>query len=174
MEVGVEMSSFSKNYSMAGSRIGYLAGNKEIVQAMKQLKSNLDYGVFLPVQKAAILALEEGALFCQNNRRIYQERRDVLINGLKSIGWKVEKPDAGMFIWAKVPRGWSSIDFTYALIDRANVVVTPGHAFGPHGEGYVRIALVKEVDKLGMLYLQFSKRIFLIELRVIIGSLYSR
>ena len=147
-DIGVEMSSFSKNYHMAGSRIGYLAGNKEIVAAMNQLKSNLDYGVFLPIQKAAIRALEEGEEFCRNSRAIYQERRDVLISGLKEIGWDIMKPDAGMFIWAEIPKGWTSLEFTYALINEANVVVTPGHAFGPNGEGYVRIALVQDVNIL--------------------------
>jgi aspartate/methionine/tyrosine aminotransferase len=147
-DVGVEMSSFSKNYNMAGSRIGYLAGNKEIVRAMNQLKSNLDYGVFLPVQKAAIRALEEGEAFCESSRAIYEDRRDLLVSGLKELGWNMTKPDAGMFIWAEIPQGWTSIEFTYALIDRANVVVTPGHAFGPHGEGYVRIALVQGTEKL--------------------------
>lgn len=147
-DIGVEMSSFSKNYHMAGSRIGYLAGNKEIVAAVNQLKSNLDYGVFLPIQKAAVRALQEGEEFCRKSRSIYQERRDVLINGLKEIGWEMMKPDAGMFIWAEIPKGWTSLEFTYALIDEANVVVTPGHAFGPNGEGYVRIALVQDADIL--------------------------
>ncbi len=148
MDVGVEMSSFSKTYNMAGTRIGYLAGNKQVVQAMNQLKSNLDYGVFLPVQLAAIRALQEGASFCEQSRNVYEERRNVLVDGLRSIGWDVTKPEAGMFIWAEIPKGWSSLDFAYTLIDRANVVVTPGHAFGPTGEGYVRIALVQETEKL--------------------------
>jgi aspartate/methionine/tyrosine aminotransferase len=147
-DVGVEMSSFSKNYNMAGSRIGYLAGNKEIIRAMNQLKSNLDYGVFLPIQKAAIRALEEGEAFCGSSRAIYEGRRDLLVSGLKELGWNMTKPDAGMFIWAEIPQGWTSLEFTYALIDRANVVVTPGSAFGPHGEGYVRIALVQGTEKL--------------------------
>jgi aspartate/methionine/tyrosine aminotransferase len=148
IEIGVEMSSFSKNYNMAGSRIGYLAGNKQNVQAMNQLKSNLDYGVFLPIQTAAIQALEKGAEFCKESRKVYQKRRDMLITGLREIGWDILMPDAGMFIWAEIPKGWTSLDFTYALIDKANVVVTPGHAFGPNGEGYVRIALVQGEEKL--------------------------
>lgn len=147
-DIGVEMSSFSKNYNMAGSRIGYLAGNEQIVQAMNQLKSNLDYGVFLPIQTAAIQALEEGAEYCQESRKVYQARRDLLVNGLREIGWDIMKPDAGMFIWAEIPKGWKSLDFTYALIDKANVVVIPGDAFGPSGEGFVRIALVQGEDKL--------------------------
>lgn len=147
-DIGVEMSSFSKNYNMAGTRIGFLAGNKDVVQAMNQLKSNLDYGVFLPIQRAAIRALEEGAHFCEESRKVYQERRDTLIEGLNELGWTITKPDAGMFIWAEVPKGFSSTEFTYELIDKAHVVVTPGHAFGPTGEGYVRIALVQDVEKL--------------------------
>lgn len=148
MEVGVEMSSFSKNYNMAGSRIGYLAGNKEIIKAMHQLKSNLDYGVFYPIQKAAIKALKQGSSFCEINRKIYEARRDVLVDGLNAIGWRIDKPDAGMFVWAQVPNGYSSSEFTYTLIEKANVVVVPGNAFGPTGEGYVRIALVEDKDRL--------------------------
>ncbi len=147
-EIGVEMSSFSKNYNMAGTRIGYLAGNRHVVQAMNQLKSNLDYGVFLPVQRAAIRALEEGDHFCEESRKVYEKRRNVLVKGLIELGWEVSKPDAGMFVWAEIPKGWSSLDFAYALLNKANVVVTPGHAFGPNGEGYVRIALVQETEKL--------------------------
>ncbi|MGN7940536.1 LL-diaminopimelate aminotransferase [Virgibacillus sp. 6R] len=149
-DVGVELFSFSKNYNMAGSRIGYLAGNKKIIQAMYQFKSNLDYGVFLPIQKAAIQALKKGEEYSETIRKIYQERRDILVNGLNEIGWEVMNPKAGMFVWAEVPRGWTSIEFAYALIERANVVVTPGNAFGPNGEGYVRIALVQDIDKLKM------------------------
>lgn len=147
-DVGVEISSFSKNYNMAGSRIGYIAGNKDIIQAMKQLKSNLDYGVFLPIQNAAIEALQNGEDFCKESRKIYQSRRDLLVTGLREIGWEIRKPDAGMFLWAEIPKGWTSVEFTYTLIDMANVVVTPGSAFGPNGEGYVRIALIQSVEKL--------------------------
>ncbi|MGM7722450.1 LL-diaminopimelate aminotransferase [Metabacillus sp. Hm71] len=147
-DVGVEISSFSKNYNLAGSRIGYVAGHKKIIHAFNQLKSNLDYGVFLPIQMAAIQALEMGEEFCKSNRKVYEERRDLLVNGLKDIGWEVTKPDAGMFLWAEIPKGWTSLNFTYALIDKANIVVIPGHAFGPNGEGYVRIALVQDVEIL--------------------------
>lgn len=147
-DIGVEMSSFSKNYNLAGTRIGYLAGNAEIIKAMNQLKSNLDYGVFLPVQKAAIHALREGEEFCQKSRDIYELRRNTLVDGLNELGWDILKPQAGMFLWAEIPKGWNSLDFTYALIDQANVVVTPGNAFGPNGEGFVRIALVQNIEKL--------------------------
>ncbi|MGG0240520.1 LL-diaminopimelate aminotransferase [Bacillus rhizoplanae] len=147
-DVGVEINSLSKSYSLAGSRIGYMIGNKEIVETLKQFKSNIDYGVFLPIQKAATVALREGASYCAANRTVYQKRRDTFIDGLAEAGWHVEKPAGSMFIWAEIPQGWTSLEFAYALIDRANVVVTPGHAFGPHGEGFVRIALVQNEEKL--------------------------
>ncbi|PGR96971.1 MULTISPECIES: LL-diaminopimelate aminotransferase [Bacillus] len=147
-EVGVEINSLSKSYSLAGSRIGYMIGNKEIVGALAQFKSNTDYGVFLPIQKAASVALRQGADFCAKNRIIYQERRDTLVDGFASFGWHVDRPAGSMFVWAETPKGWTSLDFTYALMDRAHVVVTPGHAFGPHGEGFVRIALVQDKEVL--------------------------
>ncbi|WP_242162011.1 LL-diaminopimelate aminotransferase [Bacillus cereus group sp. BfR-BA-01522] len=147
-EVGVEINSLSKSYSLAGSRIGYMIGNEEIVRALTQFKSNTDYGVFLPIQKAAAVALRQGAEFCSKNRIIYQERRNTLIDGFASFGWNVEKPAGSMFVWAEIPDGWTSLQFAYALMDRANVVVTPGHAFGPHGEGFVRIALVQDQEVL--------------------------
>ncbi|CAM3973427.1 LL-diaminopimelate aminotransferase [Bacillus paramycoides] len=143
-EVGVEINSLSKSYSLAGSRIGYMIGNEEIVGALTQFKSNTDYGVFLPIQKAASAALRHGTEFCEKNRGIYQERRDTLVDGFRTFGWDVDKPAGSMFVWAEIPKGWTSLEFAYALMDRANVVVTPGHAFGPHGEGFVRIALVQD------------------------------
>lgn len=142
-EVGIEMNSLSKSFNMAGCRIGYAIGNEHVIGALTRFKSNLDYGVFLPIQKAAIAALRNGADFCRESREIYQRRRDMLVDGLGALGWHVEKPVGSMFVWAKIPSGWNSLDFAYALMDQANVVVTPGHAFGPTGEGYVRIALVQ-------------------------------
>nr|WP_027409776.1 LL-diaminopimelate aminotransferase [Anoxybacillus tepidamans] len=147
-EVGIEMNSLSKSYNMAGCRIGYACGNAQIIKVLNQFKSNLDYGVFLPIQKAAAAALTKGAAFCEESRKIYQSRRDLLIDGLASIGWKIERPKASMFVWAEIPKGWTSMDFAYALMDRAHVVVTPGQAFGPTGEGFVRIALVQDEAKL--------------------------
>lgn len=142
-EVGIEMNSLSKSFNMAGCRIGYAIGNEHVIGALTRFKSNLDYGVFLPIQKAAIAALRNSAAFCRESRNIYQRRRDMLVDGLGALGWHVEKPAGSMFVWAKIPEGWNSLDFAYALMDQANVVVTPGHAFGPTGEGYVRIALVQ-------------------------------
>ncbi|MCP8970741.1 LL-diaminopimelate aminotransferase [Ectobacillus ponti] len=143
-EVGAEMNSLSKSFNLAGCRIGYLVGNPAIVKAVGQMKSNLDYGVFLPIQKAAALALREGAQFSEESRRTYQSRRDLFVDGLAALGWQVDKPAGSMFVWAEVPQGWTSTAFAYALMDRAHVVVTPGVAFGPAGEGYVRMALVQD------------------------------
>ncbi|HZG59274.1 MAG TPA: LL-diaminopimelate aminotransferase [Anoxybacillus sp.] len=156
-EVGVEMNSLSKSFNMAGCRIGYLCGNQQIIQALANLKSNLDYGVFFPIQKAAAVALRKGAAFCEQNRQIYQSRRDRLVEGLASIGWKVDSPKASMFVWAEVPKGWTSTDFAYALMDKAHVVVTPGQAFGPHGEGFVRIALVQDEEKIRQVIANLAK-----------------
>lgn len=147
-DVGIEINSLSKSLSLAGARIGYIVGNKEIIRAFAQLKSNLDYGVFIPVQNVAVTALQNAEHICANNRLIFQERRDSFVNGLRSLGWKVDYPDGGMFVWAKIPEGYTSTSFTYKLIDEANVVVTPGNAFGPSGEGYVRIALVQSKETL--------------------------
>ena len=120
-----------------------MIGNEEIVGALTQFKSNTDYGVFYQ-SKSGMCCTKKWRCFCEKNRGIYQERRDTLVDGFRTFGWNVDKPAGSMFVWAEIPKGWTSIDFAYALMDRANVVVTPGHAFGPHGEGFVRIALVQD------------------------------
>ncbi len=142
-DVGVEFNSLSKSFNMAGCRIAYLVGNEKIIEAFGKLKSNLDFGVFLPIQHAATSALREGDNFLKETSQLYKKRRDVFIDGLHRIGWKLDKPSATMFIWAPIPRGYSSLQFTLKLMDKAHVVVTPGSAFGKYGEGYVRIALVQ-------------------------------
>lgn len=147
-EVGVEFNSLSKSYNMAGCRIAYVVGNEKVIQALSKLKSNLDFGVFLPIQRAATKALNEGDQFLRDMASLYKQRRDILVDGLNEIGWQLEKPSATMFIWAQVPNQMSSIDFTLQLLDKAGVVVTPGSAFGTYGEGYVRIGLVQNEQKL--------------------------
>lgn len=146
--VGVEFNSFSKSFNLAGCRIGYIVGNPTIVAGLNRLKSNLDYGVFLPIQKAAIRALENSASFSEELRAIYKKRRDILVNGLNALGWKVDAPSASMFIWAKVPKPFTSTEFVYRLMDDAGIVVVPGNAFGDAGEGYVRIGLVQPEEVL--------------------------
>ncbi|TCS83551.1 LL-diaminopimelate aminotransferase [Tepidibacillus fermentans] len=146
-EVSIEFNSLSKSFNMAGARIGYIVGNEEIIEEIAKVKSNLDYGTFLPIQKAAATALKDDSEFLTKNAKIYQDRRDVLVDGLSAIGWHVDKPPATMFVWAEIPKGWASKEFALELI-KAGVVVTPGNAFGAQGEGYVRIALVQSEEKL--------------------------
>jgi LL-diaminopimelate aminotransferase len=148
-EVGVEFNSLSKSFNMAGCRVGYMVGNAQIINGLNRLKSNLDYGVFLPVQKAAITALNNSSQFSEQLRSIYKKRRDVIVSGLNGLGWAVESPKASMFVWAKVPKPLTSTQFAYKLIDEAGIVVTPGSAFGSEGEGYVRIALTQNEEVLG-------------------------
>ncbi|WP_227938200.1 LL-diaminopimelate aminotransferase [Alkalihalobacillus deserti] len=147
-EVGIEFNSLSKSFNMAGCRIGYVAGNSEVLEGLNRLKSNLDYGVFLPIQKAAIAALKYSSSFSDDLRATYKKRRDIFVEGLKSLGWKVDVPKASMFIWAKVPAPYSSTEFAYKLIDNTGILTTPGVAFGTYGEGYLRISLVQHEDIL--------------------------
>lgn len=147
-DVGIEFNSLSKSFNMAGCRIGYVVGNPLILEGLNRLKSNLDYGVFLPIQKAAITALNHSERFSDNLRAIYKKRRDTLVAGLHSLGWKVHSPQASMFVWAKVPTPYSSKQFAYTLIDETGIVTTPGIAFGSEGEGYLRISLVQEEEVL--------------------------
>lgn len=148
-EVGIEFNSLSKTYGMAGARVGFCVGNAEVVAHLKTLKSNMDYGMFLPVQKAAITALRSPRRNVEATRRAYEERRDTLVGGLKAIGWKMDMPKSTMFVWAPIPEPYTdSIQFTLDLLDRSDVMVTPGSAFGPSGEGFVRMALVQDPDVL--------------------------
>lgn len=149
-DVGIEFNSFSKSFNMAGCRIAYVVGNAEIIRPLAVVKSNVDYGVFLPVQQMAVEALRADRLSGGKNAvgPIYQERRDVLLSALAEAGWVIEPPKATMFVWAKVPDGWTSREFAFALLEEAGVVVIPGSAFGAEGEGYVRIALVQTPDVL--------------------------
>lgn len=148
LDVGVETNSLSKSFNMAGCRVGYLAGNAQVIQSVNQMKSNLDYGVFMPVQVAAAKALTEGGWFGEEARAIYQRRRDQFLAHTKTFGWDIPSPEGGMFVWAPVAEGMTSMEFSQLLMDEAHVVVTPGHAFGPSGEGYVRIALVQDEELL--------------------------
>jgi LL-diaminopimelate aminotransferase len=148
-EVGIEFNSLSKTYALAGARVGFCIGNAEVVANLKNLKSNLDYGMFLPIQKAAIAAITGDQSCVKETRMAYERRRDVLCDGLNSIGWKIDKPEATMFVWAAIPSHYqTSEQFAMDLVDKAGVMVTPGSAFGPSGEGYVRMALVQDEDVL--------------------------
>lgn len=148
-DIGVEFNSLSKTYGMAGARVGFCLGNKDIVRHVKLLKSNIDYGLFLPIQKAAIAALQSPQEVIDNTRAAYIQRRDALVNGLNAAGWQMDKPKATMFVWASIPKGFkTSEEFVKTLLEKSNVLVTPGNAFGAGGEGFVRMALVQTVDTM--------------------------
>jgi LL-diaminopimelate aminotransferase len=146
-DVGVEFNSLSKTYNMAGCRIGFAFGNRDVIGNLKVMKSNIDYGIFLPIQKAGIAALTGPQDTVKETALTYQRRRDVLIDGLKEIGWSINKPRATMFIWARIPDKFnSSMNFALELIKKTGVIVTPGNSFGDQGEGFVRMALVQSED----------------------------
>lgn len=144
-EVGVEFNSLSKTYGLAGARIGFCIGNPEVVSNLTKLKSNMDYGMFLPLQKAAIAAITGDQSGVKAIREVYLGRRDCFIKAFAKIGWVIEPCPATMFIWAKIPKGFSSSqEFVFEMLSKAGVMITPGSAFGSLGEGYVRIALVQD------------------------------
>ena len=145
-DVAVEFFTLSKSYNMPGWRVGFCCGNKELLSALSRIKSYFDYGLFTPIQVAAIKALDEGDKYVDEIRDMYQSRRDVLIEGLNKAGWKVESPKATMFIWAKIPsthKHLGSLEFSKQLLSEAQVTVSPGIGFGTYGEGYVRFSLIE-------------------------------
>ena len=145
-EVAVEIFSMSKSFNMPGWRVGFCVGNRKMIAALARIKSYLDYGIFQPIQIAAIIALRECAEDTRKICAIYQKRRDVLIDGLRRAGWLVEPPRGTMFVWAPVPEAYreaGSLEFTKLLLEKALVAVSPGIGFGPMGEGFVRFALVE-------------------------------
>lgn len=147
-EVGIEFNSLSKTFNMAGCRIGYVVGNAKAIEILASFKSHIDYGIFYPIQKAAVTALTSNYAFLEEQVSQYEIRRDALISGLIKSGWQVAKSPATMFVWAKIPAGWKSRDFAFELIEQAGVAVIPGDAFGKQGEGYVRIAMVQPPERL--------------------------
>ena len=148
-EVGVEFYSLSKSYNLTGARISFVVGNKEIVSKFRLLRSQIDYGIFYPVQLAAIAALTGPDDFIEEQRQEYGARNRALCGGLRRIGWNVPDSQGTMFVWAKIPEGYeSSADFCMKLMERTGVIVTPGSAFGSNGEGYVRMALVVDEEMI--------------------------
>ena len=140
-EIGVEFHSLSKSYNMTGWRIGMVVGNAKVVSALKEVKSNLDSGIPQAIQYAAIEALTGPQDYIQDKNAVYQRRRDLLVEILNSIGLEAKPPKAGIYIWAKIPKGYTSMEFTNDLLDKLGVVVAPGVGFGKNGEGYVRLSL---------------------------------
>ncbi len=149
-DVGVEFYSLSKSYNLTGARISFVVGNRDIISRFRLLRSQIDYGIFYPVQLAAIAALTGPDDFIEEQRRQYAARNRALCGGLRSIGWDVPDSQGTMFVWAKIPEGYeSSADFCMKLMEKTGVIVTPGSAFGSNGEGYVRMALVVDTDVIG-------------------------
>ena len=147
MDVGVEVFSLSKGWNMTGWRVGWMAGNPEIIKRYAHLKPNIDSGIFGAIQSGAISALNEARDFPKHMSEIYQKRRDLMIKTLTNLGISVKPQLATPFIWAKTPKGYSSMEFANLILEKAAVVVSPGNSFGKHGEGYFRIALMAD-DKL--------------------------
>jgi LL-diaminopimelate aminotransferase len=147
-EVGVEFHSLSKTYNMTGWRIGWVCGNQAVIAALSKLKSHLDSGIFQPVQLAGIAALEGDQAPLRAAVATYQQRRDLLIQGLAQAGWTVPSPKASLYVWARVPGAEGSMAFAARVLEQAHVVITPGVGFGPSGEGYVRFSLTVPTERL--------------------------
>ncbi|MGM8213178.1 aminotransferase class I/II-fold pyridoxal phosphate-dependent enzyme [Virgibacillus sp. W0430] len=153
----VEFGSLSKSFNMTGWRIGYVVGNKEVIQALATLKSNIDTSQYVPIQKAAAVALNSDLQSVSLNNDIYVKRMETLYNVLGSLGMRAQRPKGTIFVWAEVPEGFSSLSFANYLLDEAGVIVTPGSAFGKNGEGFVRIALTVTEERLKEAVLRLQK-----------------
>ena len=148
-DVAIEFHSLSKTYNMTGWRIGWACGNPTLLASLAKVKSNYDSGIFTAIQVAGIAALKSDPEVTEDLRVLYQERRDYLINGLRGIGWKIEPPKAAFYVWAKLPKGFdSSMACAKTFLDKANIVATPGNGFGPGGEGYIRMALTVDTNRI--------------------------
>jgi alanine-synthesizing transaminase len=150
-EVAVEFFTMSKSYNMAGWRIGFMVGNKDLVNALARIKSYHDYGSFTPIQVASIVALEGPQECVEEIRKTYEKRRNVMVKALHDAGWMVEKPKASMYIWARIPEFYAkmgSIEFTKRLMQEAKIAVSPGIGFGDYGDDHVRIALIENEHRL--------------------------
>jgi LL-diaminopimelate aminotransferase len=156
-EIGVEFHTLSKTYNMAGWRVGFVVGNRHIIQGLRTLKTNLDYGIFAALQTAAETALNLPDVYLHEVQARYRDRRDFLIKGLAELGWDVPKTRATMYLWMPCPPGIGSTDFALSVLQQTGVVVTPGNAFGAGGEGYVRISLIADCDRLGQALQRFQQ-----------------
>ena len=147
-EVGIEFHSMSKTYNMTGWRIGWAAGNERVIEALGRIKSNIDSGVFQAIQEASIVGLLGDQQIVKEICKVYQERQDIVIEGLTALGWKVDRPQATIYVWPKVPKGYTSASFCELVLDKAGVVLTPGNGYGKYGEGYFRISLTINTERL--------------------------
>jgi LL-diaminopimelate aminotransferase len=148
MDVALEFNSLSKTYNMAGWRVGMAAGNAKAVEALARTKTNIDSGIFLPIQDAAAAVLTADQGWLAERNEIYRERRDLILSALPEVGMTAERPEASLYVWARVPEGYRSAGFVAYLLEEAAISVTPGDVFGPHGEGYVRISLGMSTERI--------------------------
>jgi LL-diaminopimelate aminotransferase len=156
-EIGVEFHTLSKTYNMAGWRVGFVVGNSDVIQGLRTLKTNLDYGIFSAIQKAAETALQLPDEYIKEVQHRYRTRRDFLIKGLGELGWDIPVSQATMYLWVKTPLGQGSTEFALEVLQQTGVVITPGNAFGEAGEGYVRISLIADCDRLGEVLRRFKQ-----------------
>ncbi len=159
-EVGVELHSLSKSFNCCGWRLGMMVGNKDLIKALSKVKAHSDRGLFYPLQLAAIEALQSPADFMKERNRIFQERRDIVVRGLREIGLEVYPPKATFYVWAKVPEGYTSRDFCFKALEEANVWMLPGSNYGKYGEGYLRIAITRSVEVLSEAIRRLQERGF--------------
>ncbi|HLD41164.1 MAG TPA: aminotransferase class I/II-fold pyridoxal phosphate-dependent enzyme, partial [Candidatus Omnitrophota bacterium] len=158
-DLGVEFHSLSKTYNMTGWRIGWVCGNARIISGIAKVKSNIDSGIFSAIQVAGIEALTGPQEHIRKMRAIYQERRDILCAGLSRIGWKVSRPKATFYVWVNVPKGYDSRGFCAFLLEKADIVATPGVGFGEYGEGYIRFALTVSKERIQQAIERIKKRV---------------
>jgi alanine-synthesizing transaminase len=172
-EVGVEFCSFSKSYNMAGWRLGYCVGNRAMIGGLAKIKGYYDYGIFSAIQVAGIVAMRDCDDTIAEQVDVYQRRRDVLCDGLSKMGWDVEVPKAGMFLWVKIPEpysGMGSVKFSIEMMNRANVAVAPGAGFGVEGDGYLRLALVENENRTAQAIKQMRRALKEIDAEVAAGT----
>ena len=156
-EIGVEFHTLSKTYNMAGWRVGFVVGNRHVIQGLRTLKTNLDYGIFAALQSAAETALQLPDVYLHEVQARYRRRRDFLIQGLAQLGWDIPKTKATMYLWVPCPVGMGSTDFALSVLQQTGVVCTPGNAFGVAGEGYVRMSLITDCDRLQEVLRRFKQ-----------------
>jgi LL-diaminopimelate aminotransferase len=158
-DVAIEFHSLSKTFNMTGWRIGFACGNRELVEALARVKSNIDSGIFSAIQRAGVVALDNYEKHINNILKVYTDRRDCLVNGLNSIGWKVEKPKATFYVWIRVPARHTSATFAKELLDKADIVATPGNGFGEAGEGYIRMVITVDKSRLAEAVKRIKERL---------------
>ncbi len=164
-DIAIEFHSVSKTFNMTGFRIGWVLGREDVVQAIGKIKSNIDSGIFEPIQYAAIAALKGPKDHNNKMKKIYRERRDLIIKWLRKLGWDIEPPKATIYVWAKVPKGFTSMEFSELLLEKAHVIVTPGNGYGPSGEGYIRIALTATCERIEEAFKRIEEALKYVDIR---------